>query len=65
MDETRVYTHVSGKALKGMKRLFKGRDIYISPTTSPDGYTVLTKPQKESRKAGIGAYAKRREHLTA
>lgn len=55
MDEMRIYTHVSGKAVKGMKRLFKGRDIYISPSTSSGGYTVLTKPRKSSRKTGIGA----------
>ena len=44
-DDTRLYTHVSGKALKGMQKLFRDRDIYISANVSPDGYTVLTAPK--------------------
>ena len=61
MGETRVYTHVSGKALRGMQRLFVNRDIYISPNVSADGYTVLTKPKRESAKWP----SKRRDRVAA
>ena len=46
MDDTRVYTHVSGKALKGMQQLFKDREIYISANVTAQGYTVMTAPKK-------------------
>jgi hypothetical protein len=46
-ENTRIYTHVSGKALKGMQQLFRDRDIYISANVSADGYTVLTAPKGE------------------
>lgn len=45
-ENTRIYTHVSGKALKGMQQLFRDREIYISANTSADGYTVMTAPKK-------------------
>lgn len=59
MDESRVYTHVSGKALKGMQRLFVDRDIYISTNVSSDGYTVVTKPKKDVRKGGALRFGRR------
>ena len=59
MSDTRVYTHVSGKALKGMQQLFKGREIYISSNVSSDGYTVMTMPKKDA------AYQKRRRKALA
>ena len=46
-ENIRIYTHVSGKALKGMQQLFRDRDIYISSAISSDGYTVMTAPKGE------------------
>ena len=53
MADKRVYTSVSGKAVKGLQRLVRGREVYVSMAPSDRGYTVVTtstgmKPSKES-----------------
>ena len=41
MTEKKVFTHVSGKALKGFQRLSQGREIVAMP--SAGGFTVVAK----------------------
>jgi hypothetical protein len=40
--EKRVYTGVSAKAVKGLKRLVPERDIYVATSPAGNGYTVVT-----------------------
>lgn len=47
MADERIYTHMSGKAVKGLTRLVRNRDVYVKP--SAHGYTVVTKSGKNGR----------------
>lgn len=40
MTDKRVYTHVSRKAVRGLQRIVRGREVFVKPTE--DGYTVIT-----------------------
>lgn len=42
MADKRVYTSVSGKAVKGLQRLVREREVYVSMAPSERGYTVVT-----------------------
>jgi hypothetical protein len=53
MADKRVYTFVSGKAVKGLQRLVRNRDVYVSATPSDRGYTVLTTPRDNMTAKGI------------
>lgn len=54
MAERRVYTGVSAKAVKGLKRLSPEREIYVSTAPGGKGYTVITKDKDERpSKAGV------------
>lgn len=55
MTDRRIYTHVSGKAVKGLQRLVKNREVFVKPTA--DGYTVITASRTEK--------AKSRKHIAA
>lgn len=46
MAEKRVYTFVSGKAVKGLQRIARNRDVYVSTSPSDRGYTVITASPK-------------------
>lgn len=50
----RVYTYVSGKAVKGLQRLAPHRELYVKESPSARGYTVITKDRapSPSRKNG-------------
>lgn len=50
MTDKRIYTHVSGKAVKGLQRLVRNREVYVKPTA--DGYTVITasKDKKDTKR---------------
>lgn len=47
MGEKRVYTGVSAKAVKGLKRLSPEREIYVAASPGGKGYTVVTKDKGE------------------
>ena len=55
MADERVYTYVSGKALKGLQRLVPNRDVYIKESPSARGYTVVTRDSKSGRFEGSKA----------
>ena len=42
--DEKVYTNMSGLAVKGLQRLARDRDIFVRESTSErGGYTVITK----------------------
>lgn len=47
MTDKRVYTHMSGLAVRGLQRLAKDREVFIKPTA--DGYTVVTASRGKKR----------------
>lgn len=49
MAEKRVYTAVSGKAVKGLQRLVRNRELYVSAVPSDRGYTVITKSTLQAK----------------
>ena len=49
MADERIYTYVSGKALKGLQRLVPNRDVYMKESASGRGYTVVTRDAKTGR----------------
>jgi hypothetical protein len=42
MSDERVYTRMSGQAVKGLQRLIRDREIYVRDEAS-GGFTVVTK----------------------
>lgn len=40
MTDKRIYTHVSEKAVKGLQRIARNREVFVQPTA--DGYNVVT-----------------------
>ncbi|WP_296719662.1 hypothetical protein [Erythrobacter sp.] len=54
MTDKRIYTHVSGKAVLGLQRLVRDREIFVKPTD--DGYTVVT-ASREKKPRGRRQYA--------
>lgn len=42
MSDERVYTRMSGQAVKGLQRIARGREIYVRDEVS-GGFTVVTK----------------------
>jgi len=58
MENERVYTRMSGQAVKGLQRIVRDRKIYVRESASErGGYTVITK--------GKTAKEKRYEKLSA
>ena len=51
MTEERVYTRMSGQAVKGLKRLARDREIYVRDEVS-GGFTVVTKGGEKATKRG-------------
>ena len=49
MADERVYTYVSGKAVKGLQRLTPNREVYVRESPSARGYTVVTRDAKSGR----------------
>jgi hypothetical protein len=49
-SDERVYTKMSGMAVKGLQRIARDRVIYVRESSSEHGgYTVVTKGSKLSR----------------
>jgi hypothetical protein len=49
MADERVYTYVSGKALRGLQRLVPSREVYFKESASAKGYTVVTRDVKTGK----------------
>ena len=49
MTDKRIYTHVSEKAVKGLQRIARDREVFVQPTA--DGYTVVTASREKASKA--------------
>jgi hypothetical protein len=56
MEGERVYTRMSGQAVKGLQRLVRGRKIYVRDDR--DGFTVITKDLHARVKPGWAAKRK-------
>jgi hypothetical protein len=51
MTDERVYTRMSGLAVKGLQRLVRDREIYVRDEGSA-GFTVITKGSHHKAKGG-------------
>lgn len=51
MTNERVYTRMSGQAVKGLQRLVRDREIYVRDEIS-GGFTVITKGRHTKTKSG-------------
>lgn len=53
MTDERVYTRMSGQAVKGLQRLVRGREIYVRDEVS-GGFTVITKSSRSKNQGRAG-----------
>ena len=63
MTDERVYTRMSGLAVKGLQRLVRDRQIYVRDEVS-GGFTVITKGGRAKAKNGAALKIKS-ERLSA
>lgn len=58
-SDERVYTRMSGMAVKGLQRIVRDRSIYVRESaTERGGYTVVTKGALGKTKSGWAAKRK-------
>lgn len=57
MTDKVIYTHVSAKAVKGIERLAKDRDMRVFLSPESGDYTVVTSRAKSTRKAANGRFS--------
>lgn len=59
MTDKVIYTHVSAKAVEGIKRLAKDRDVRVFLSPESGEYTVVTRSAKSTGKAANGRFSRR------